>query len=825
MLHRSPRAILLLISLALSPARAHAVVWPDVAERLERNLSAADPATRRAAARDLVSLGPTRGGPLAVAALGDSDDEVRLAAADAAIRLRAVRAIDAVAGWLNAPDVRLRRKACDVARALPGVRAVAPLARTLGDTDPEVRSAAAEALGHQSSPDAVPPLLGRLDDPTPAVRIQIVASLARLGDGRAVVPLVGKVQDSSPDVRQAVARALGDLGDRRASSALILALRDQNDDVRRDSLAALGRLQAADAVDAIAPFLTHRTASLRAAAFGALGRIASPDAVRTLVGALGTGDDATGSLDRTPVRDALIASASVALPQLHALLSGSPTPQEATSASWVVGELHAHGEAATIVAALRRGTLPPAAGLHALAGAGTAAEVPIVLEFLGDPSPIVRRESLGAAANLLDPNRPDGRAVEPLAAVLRDTHPSNQERARLAALLGRTGAPRAAPLLVDLARVPDVALRIAAIDALGVLGPVGADDALLDALGAPDPTVRLHAAVAVSEAGGSRARDAILTQLDGGDEVDRAAALTALGGVLARVPSETALQRLWQALELSAGPERDAIVEALGRAQLASAVRQLAIVGASSEPADRQAAAALLAAHAGDMSALATARVLLGDADAAVRAQAAWSLGSIGEASDVPGLEAVARGTDLDAATDAAAAIGRVAARAHSPLLAVGALCPRLSDPRPYARANALAGLALAGARCGDGSAERRALVDDASEDVRAAAALAVSRAPNADDMRALDRCSRADPSGAVATRCRSRAEIPTRSHAALVYVVVEGSATPRARAAYAMLVADGTIHAGTTDRRGAVFDAVSPEGEVTLRPPSALAH
>src|SRR4051794_32634786 len=69
------------------PAPARALVWPDVAERVEHGLASADPATRRAAARELRSLGPARGGPLALKALGDPDTDVRLAAADAAIRL------------------------------------------------------------------------------------------------------------------------------------------------------------------------------------------------------------------------------------------------------------------------------------------------------------------------------------------------------------------------------------------------------------------------------------------------------------------------------------------------------------------------------------------------------------------------------------------------------------------------------------------------------------------------------------------------------------------------------------------------------------------
>ncbi|MDP9001035.1 MAG: HEAT repeat domain-containing protein, partial [Myxococcota bacterium] len=755
----------------------------------------------------------------------DPDDDVRLAAADVAIRLHAPGATDAVVGWLNAPDVRLRRKACDVARALPSARAVAPLARSLGDPDSEVRSAAAESLGHQSSADAVPPLLGRLDDPTPAVRVHIVAALARLGDARAVVPLVGKVQDSSPDVREAVVRALGDLGDLRASSALVLALRDQSDDVRRDALAALGRLGAADAVDAIAPFVADHSSSLRAAAFGALGHIASTEAVRVLVGALGTGDDATSSLERTAVRDALVGARLAAIPQLRALLAGAPSPQEATSAAWVLGDLRAHNEAPTIISALRRGTLPAAAALRALAGAGTASEMPVVLEFLADPSPIIRREALAAAAALLDPSRPDGRAVEPLAAVLRDARASSQERARIATLLGRTGAPRATPLLVDLVRAPDIALRIATIDALGVLGPNGADDALVDALRSSDTTVRLHAAVALAEAGGMRAREALLAQLDGGDEIDRAAVLTALGGVLARVPSETAIARLSEALDLAAGPERDAILEAIGRASLPSALRALVAVAQGRDPADRQTAATLFAVHLGDPLVITAARGLLADTEPSVRAQAAWSLGSIGDASDIARLEPLARGSETDPAVNATAAIGRIAVRARSADAATPALCARVSDARSYVRANALAGLALTGTRCGDGSIERTVLADDANEDARAAAALAISRKPDDTDRRALDRCAHGDPSGNVATRCRARAEVPTRVHASLVYVVAEGVNTPRAHGAYAMLVADGMVHVGMTDRRGATFDPVALEGEVALRPPSALAR
>jgi len=825
--HHLPDLLIFLFTLLFS-SPASALVWPDVAERVEHDLQAADAPTRRNAARELAELGPKRGGALALEALGDPDDEVRLAAADAAIRLRTAGATDAVAPWLEAQDTKLRRKACEVARALPAPRVVAPLARTLGDPDPDVRAAAAEAMGHQSSPDAVPPLLGRLDDPTPAVRVQIVAALARLGDPRSVVPLVGKVQDSAPDVREAVVRALGDLGDPRASPALVLALRDQNNDVRRDALTALGRLRASDAVDAIAPFAADRAPALRLAALAALGRIATPDALRVLVQALGTNEDAAGSLERTPVREALVAAGPAAVPLLHAVLAGSPSPSAAAGAAWVLGEVHAMGEAGAIVAAMRRGALPTAAALHALAGAGTAAEVPVVLEFVADPSPAVRDEAIGAATALLDPLHPDGRAVEPLAAALRDSRPSPAQRARMATLLGRTGAPRAAPLLVELTHANEPTLRLAAIDALGMLGATeqaATDDALLDAMASPDAVVRLHAATALSEAGGPRARDALIAKLDGGDEVDRSAVLTALAGVMARAPSDAAIARLSAALELAAGPERDAIVEAIGRAPSAAGVAALAAVARSAEPLDRTEAAVLLAAHPGDAQALATARSLLGDPDAGVRAQAAWALGTLGGSPDVAPLASLARGSDADAATDATASIGRIARRAlaasHPDGTIAPVLCTLASDPRPPVRANALAALALAGARCGDGAPERKALADDASEDVRAAAALAVQSAPTPDDTRALERCTRSDPSGSVAAHCRSHAPARARTHAALVYVVPEGSSTPRPGAGYAMLLADGLLRAGSTDRRGAVFDPAAPEGDVTLRRPA----
>jgi cellulose synthase operon protein C len=812
---------------------ADALVWPDVPDRVERGLLSPDPAARRSAARELPTLGTSRATPLVLRAMADQDAEVRLAGAQSAVRLHVVAATDLALQWLGEREARLRSAACEVAGAMPNARAVPALARALGDPDPVVRATCADALGAQASPDAVAPLSGKLDDPTPAVRSQVARALARLGDPRAVVPLVGKVQDSVPDVRQAVVRALGDLGDPRATQALLLALRDNVAEVKVEALAALGRLRAPEAASAIAPLALERNPAVRQAALVALGRIATPDAVRALMKALGTQEDGAGTLERTSVRDALVAAGPAAVAPLTALLEHPVAPAVATSAAWVLGELRATKSAPAIVSALRKGTLPAAAALQALAGAGAAEQVPVVLEFVADPSPVVREAALGAATALLDPTRPDGRAVEPLAAMLRAPRTSAGERAALATLLGRTGAPRAAAELTGLVTSKDIALRLAAIDALGALGSATAeprpgegvaDDALVAQLTDTDPAVRLHTAIALAASGGVKARTALLGKLDGGDEVDRFAVLAALGGILERHPDEGTARRLIEDLAVAAGPERDAVLEALGRARLPSVLKALADVAARGDVDDRRTVAAVLGAHRGSPVALALARSLAGDTNASVRAQAAFTLGSIGDASVVPVLVSLAKSGSADVAADAAGGLARHAASAGKPAQAAitGAVCPMLADGRAPVRANALVALSFVQARCADGHAERKLLADDPSDLVRAAAARAIARAPSAEDRPALDRCVSADRSAEVAHVCRPRpAESRAtagRPHAVTVFVASETGDAVKPGAPFLLEYEGGILRAGVADRRGATFEASAPPGELVLR-------
>jgi HEAT repeat protein len=837
---------------------SRALVWPDVPERIERALSSPDVTTRRTAARDLGKLGKERAEPLVLRSLADADLDVRLAAAQTAVTLRLAAATEAVLPWLGDREPKARLAACEIAKVSPNPRAVPQLARALGDSDPQVRAAAADALGSHGSDDAVAPLLGKLDDPSPPVRIQVARALARLHDGRAVVPLVGKVQDSVPEVRQTVVRSLGALGDPRAVQALVVALRDVNQDVRIEALGSLGQLRGDGAVDAIASLLAERTPTVRQAAFAALGRIGSKASVAALVPALGTGDDANLSLERTPVRDALIASGSLAESALVPLLDRPPSPAAATSAAVVLGGLRAKGAERALVAGLRRGTVPLPAALRALAGAGTSASVAVVLEFVADENPLARTEALRTAALLLDPDVPDGRAVEPLTAALREGRLLPNERIALVELLGRTGAPRAASVLVPLVQNRDISLKLAAIDAIGALGPKvtqapapaarearpspdvgsgkrGAKDSVEEILGeALDDKareVRLHAAMTLAKVGGEASREALLKRLEGSEETDRFAVYHALGGILERAPSENAVERLGKSLDLSAGAERDGLVEALARASLPSATERVVTQARADHPADdRRTALASLASHAArEKPAYDALMHALTDSDPSVRAEAAWALGTAGNPDALEPLAKLALSPDGDVAANAVASLGRLLGKAKRADRAAALLCPRVADGRTYVRANALVGLDEAQVVCADAGRARKVLLEDPSDDARIAAVGLVKRGTSPDDHAALERCATQDRTGAVAAKCRDAlkpqapvagASVPGKSSAVTVYVALDGSTAPRPLASYALRYATGYVRTGVADRRGAITDPYAPSGWLELRKP-----
>ncbi len=812
----------LVIAASLPSAPAAAAIWPSAAERVTAELGSADPAVRRAAAERIADLPSAAARKLAARALSDPDALVRLAAVEVALELSLPEIADKVLPWLAETEPRLRLAAAEALRRQPSPRAVAQLGRALSDSDPAVRAAAARALGASESADAVLPLLGRLDDTVPEVRQEVVLALARLGDARAVVPLIGKVEDARPGVRAAVARALGDLGDARSVGALVLSLRDADDDVKISALAALGRIGDPGAAPSIVAVLGARPAPLvRAQALKALGRLGTPEALNVLLGELS--HDEPGR-ERQPVLSALERAGPSAIALIRACLSSSSGGERSNGCALAASASRDRQSAPLIVAAIERGSVAPAIGLEALGQLGERSVVPAVLEHLQTTDPRVRVAARRAADALLDPLVPDGRAVDPIARALAAPRLTRDERTELMRLLGRTGSARAAATLLPLASsATDPLLREAALEALGSIGPAGQDSVLLEALGDEHAGVRRTAALALRRVASAQIGAELVTRLERAAEQDRRALALALGGALSRVQDEKLISRVAVLLAASREGERDELIEALSRATARTSATEVLykLAGKGSAAADRAKVAEALGASP-------RARAFIGqlanDVDGAVRANAVWALGNIGVAKDAELLRRALSDRDVAVAGNAGAALGRLAARTKS--TPGSELCRALGDTRGYVRSGALSGLRLAGQRC-DPALERRLLAQDQSEAVRTAAArLIASVKPEALDQRALARCVSEDPSSDVAKVCESPELAPAPAREPVTaFVVPAGETAPVPRAPFALVLADGSVRLGLTDRRGALFEPAAPRGELGLTVPAPLAR
>lgn len=848
-------------------------MWPNVPDRIKEGLESTDPAERRTAAQQIGTLPQALAKPLAVKALGDEDNEVRIAAAKVSAKLRIPGASDIVSAWLADSDARLRLAACEVIRSNPTERSVTALGRVLSDPSQDVRMAAAQAMGRSGSPDAVSLLLGHLDDNSPEVRAEVATSLGRLGDGRAVLPLVGRVQDTSAEVRRRVARALGDLRDTRALSALVRALSDANTDVRVEAALALGRIGSDEATVALAPHVqasasasqggppsSETSLALRQAAVRALGRIGSPRATDLLIGALETDRPDAG---RTPARDALVAVGPKATKSIVTALEGSPSARTAVG---LVQALAAIGDVSTapaIVRAMQRGTVAAPSALSALATLEAEQSLPAVLELIADASPDVRRAATRAALALIDPARPDGRAVEPVRDALNDPALATEDRVVLVELLGRTGSPRASEQLLVYATSKSPSLRRASLRGLGSLaqGSAAVDEKIVTALDDELGTVRMDAAIAISRVGTSAVASKLLERLLKSAEQDRAAIGIALAGVLSRSQDGELAKTVSAAVSSAPTSARDALIEGLGRLRSDTSVSELKKLAGGPVDDRRKIAEAISAQGAKAIPLLTT---LAQDPDASVRANAVWSLGAVGDRGVASVLSKLTTDPDVDVAGNSLAALGRVASREKDAALVESSACAALSDTRPYVRANALAGLMLAGAKC-DVAVIGQLLSGDPSERVRISAAgllhaiaagpvqpatapspppaagaptdpkkpdakAAAPMDPVVAARRALERCASEETTFRVARRCEpggvrtKNGASPASPMPLTVFVVPDGSTSPVARAPFALSLADGTLRLGTSDRRGVVFEALTPDGQVELAVPAALA-
>ena len=313
---------------------------------------------------------------------------------------------------------------------------------------------------------------------------------------------------------------------------------------------------------------------------------------------------------------------------------------------------------------------------------------------------LIRRTARLAAKALLDPNHPDGRAVEPIEHALSKAGRERAELSDLLDLLGQTGAPRAARSLLPFAAPGgEVALRSHALSALGFLGDAGQWPALWSALDDDSGSVRLAAASALGRLNLRGRALPLLDRLEHASEQERPLLVLALGGTLSGERDPEVVQRLASLFLRARDGERDALIELLGRMPAPEATAYLATLArVSSFAADRAKFAEALAAHPSERARLAP---LLRDPSAAVRANAAWSLAEVGTAADRPALEQALRDQAPSVAGNALTALARIAFREHGKIAALA--CPMLGDSRAMLRALSLRALRLTAERCEGG--------------------------------------------------------------------------------------------------------------------------
>ncbi|GAB5550006.1 MAG: hypothetical protein SangKO_097660 [Sandaracinaceae bacterium] len=839
-------ARLVLVVLALSSLGFE---WEGRLTRLRRELTDPDPARRREVVQLLSSYPAAEVREPLLAALEDEDAGVRAEAAEAVGRVRMNEAVPRLLDWLDDPDADVRAAA---ARALGQIGAdgtVPQLVRVLGDAHGEVRRAGVEALAAVGGDEVVVPLLGRLDDVDGRVRTLAAQLLGNMGDLRAVVPLVGRARDDAPEVRAAVYSALGDLGDDRAVPALVQGLRDDAPEPRLAAVGALGRLGSEEAVRPLVALMTSPDPRLPRAVTAALGQIGGELARGSLVEALQeprTRAMAAQTLVERARRSARTGgdgeSDQITL-ALAAALDQADEPGHATQVARTlleVSSFHSIEPAApALLAALREGRGEPPAALRALGATGSPDALVPLLERLRAEEVHIRLAVLEALRRYFEKAEPDGRAADPLLAVLG--HVTEPERQPVIGLLGRVGARRSLPTLRTLLSHRDPELRLAAVRAIGDIGDPDGAPALLALLDDTDGRLRFEAARAAGAAASAEVVRDLLARLRRREPTDRHAALMALARALPRLAEADALPAD------NADAARSLLLELAAGDDLGLAARALDVLVAW-HPSDAAAPLAALLERAGPRRSLmvtraigaldhdaarAALRGLLEQPSTTLQTQAASVMGEHGTAEEAQLL--LERGADLPwpASAAAAFALARLARRgvlqeAGPQDAAHAGLCRLGASHDPFVRANVATALAaLAAPPCASGPhplgwlERRHAGVVRAAAARWARAAADAGHVPRATVAEALERCASEPLAPEVAEVCASPA-LPPMNTEADVYAYAPDGERVLGSHLLALRLSDGSVWVTRSDPNGHLRLSNAPAGALALEDPAA---
>jgi HEAT repeat protein len=414
-----------------------------------------------------------------------------------------------------------------------GPEALPKLIEALQAQEPRERSGAVLALGamHRAASGAAPAMLARLDSETdPTVRATLLTALPQIGaDPAALVPrLVDGIKDEGEPIRHAAVNALLTLqtAQKQVVDALLTLLKDPNPAFQERAAYVLGRLgeYAAPAIPEI--IATASRANAPPAFQDALVQIGAPAVPVILAGAEHV-DEGNITPDFWAVKALKSMGGVAAIPVSHGLTH--PNANARLLAVRVLGELGTDAEAA-IPALIQRLDDPDLRVRASALSALIATHAPLKnlqprLEIaIKDPSPLVRIAALEAVGKLGE----DGRSLQAAVVAALREHEETIQRAALG-VVGRVFPGAVEPTM---ALLGNQALRGAAIDALGRIGPAAKEAAepLAGIARSQSKDDRLHALAAIAQIG-PEAKEAATPSLRAActdaDPLIRAAAITA----------------------------------------------------------------------------------------------------------------------------------------------------------------------------------------------------------------------------------------------------------------------------------------------------------
>ncbi|NBV20409.1 MAG: HEAT repeat domain-containing protein [Proteobacteria bacterium] len=290
------------------PVIMHPVKDAGTVEMLRAALKEPDPVVRERALEALAIIrdGTAGQGVRPVAPAGAVSLAEAMRGSNTVALVRALRSLDGEAarqeskvliGLLRRPEVVVQEEAVRAIHRGRVAAAGSELITRLNEPDEGLRLAASEALAAMFDqvlrPELMAGMVQRLEvDPSSQVRRVAGLALVALQDTPARDALLRLLKHERGVTRASAAAALGAWGDPELAGTLHPLLADPADLVARNAAHALGQLRnPASKQPLIAAFKTRSSVVLERAAW-ALGELKSTEAVLTLIGQLGTTDEA-----------------------------------------------------------------------------------------------------------------------------------------------------------------------------------------------------------------------------------------------------------------------------------------------------------------------------------------------------------------------------------------------------------------------------------------------------------------------------------------------------------------------------------------------------